>query len=62
MLHEVTVNCPYCGETLDTLVDASGGSQRYIEDCQVCCSPIEFLLEIDAGGELTGLEVRRDDD
>lgn len=62
MLHEVTIDCPYCGEALDTLVDVSGGSQQYIEDCQVCCSPIEFLVEVDAEGDLTGLGVRRDDE
>ncbi len=62
MLHEVTIDCPYCGEALDTLVDVSGGSQQYIEDCQVCCSPIEFLVEVDAEGGLTGLSVRRDDE
>lgn len=62
MLHEITIHCPYCGEALDTLVDASGGSQQYIEDCQVCCSPIEFLLEVDADGDLASLHVRRDDE
>jgi hypothetical protein len=44
------VRCPYCGEALTLTVDASAGSQRYIEDCAVCCRPIEVSLEVDADG------------
>jgi len=62
VLHEARVRCPYCGERLEVLLDLSGGSQHYVEDCQVCCRPIEFYLEVDAGGELAGLTVRRDDE
>ena len=56
------VHCPYCGETFETEVDASGGNQEYIEDCQVCCQPIVFLIEVGANGELTTLETRREND
>ncbi|MGY3266769.1 ribosomal protein S27E [Lysobacter sp. HA35] len=35
MLSTREVECPYCGEPIDLVVDSSGGSQRYIEDCQV---------------------------
>jgi len=43
------VQCPYCGEPFDTAVDSSSGSTSYIEDCPVCCRPIEFRLEIEEG-------------
>lgn len=34
------VSCPYCGETVEVLVDpAGGGTQEYVEDCEVCCQP-----------------------
>jgi hypothetical protein len=62
MLRQEQVTCPYCGETFETSVDASGGSQEYIEDCQVCCRPIVFQIEVDHDGELSGVQVRRDDD
>jgi len=42
-----TVQCPYCGESFETMVDLSGGSTSYIEDCQVCCQPIEFSVEVE---------------
>jgi len=40
------ISCPFCGETFTTFIDISGGSQQYIEDCQVCCRPIELKVTI----------------
>ena len=57
----VTVNCPYCGEAFDTQADASGGSCTYVEDCQVCCQPIEMELHVDEDGGLRELVARRGD-
>jgi hypothetical protein len=48
----VTVRCPYCGESFDTVVDLSAGAFRYVEDCQVCCQPIELAGEVDVDGAL----------
>ena len=56
-----TATCPYCGEDFDTQHDASGGSARYVEDCQVCCQPIEFVLEVDHDGALDQVSVLRGD-
>ena len=53
------VQCPYCGEVFDTVVDLSAGSTSYIEDCQVCCQPIEFRLEVAHDGTLAGLRLGR---
>ena len=47
-LYEKTVQCPYCGESIDVLLDPSVPHQNYIEDCQVCCSPIIFDVTADA--------------
>ena len=46
-LLEVTVQCPYCWEQFSLLIDASVESQEYVEDCEVCCRPIDFAIEID---------------
>lgn len=62
MLESVWLNCPYCGEAFDTDVDCSAGSRRYIEDCPVCCRPIEIGIDVRANGELSGVRVRREDD
>lgn len=52
MLETVTIHCPYCGEGYETVVDLSAGSQKYIEDCAVCCRPIEVTLRVSDEGEL----------
>lgn len=51
MLPMQDIECPYCGETISLVLDASAGAQRYIEDCQVCCRPITVDLEVDAEGK-----------
>ncbi|GAA4936191.1 hypothetical protein GCM10023314_05680 [Algibacter agarivorans] len=33
--------CPYCWETISVLLDSSVFKQSYIEDCEVCCNPIQ---------------------
>jgi Cysteine-rich CPXCG len=48
-LTEHEVSCPFCGERITLLVDASAGAQQYIEDCQVCCRPIQVTVEADDG-------------
>lgn len=47
MLDEAAIRCPYCGEAITLVVDASAGSQRYLEDCQVCCRPIVVGVTVD---------------
>lgn len=55
----VAVLCPYCGERLETRVDVTAGALAYIEDCEVCCRPIEFTIECDDRGALGAVGVRR---
>jgi len=56
-----TLQCPYCGEAFETVVDFSSGSTSYIEDCAICCRPIEFRLEVEHDGTGAGLTVARSD-
>lgn len=44
------IQCPYCWETIEILVDCSVESQEYIEDCEVCCRPIQFGIEVNDEG------------
>jgi Cysteine-rich CPXCG len=55
----VAVQCPYCGERLETRVDLTAEEPSYIEDCQVCCRPIEFTLEREQNGALRAVKVQR---
>ena len=38
------VQCPSCGETIELLIDCSVERQTYIEDCEVCCRPINIVV------------------
>jgi len=37
--------CPYCWEKISFLIDTSIEEDSYIEDCQVCCRPIELVFK-----------------
>ncbi|MFK5986211.1 MAG: CPXCG motif-containing cysteine-rich protein [Pseudomonadota bacterium] len=52
-LQEKRIQCPYCGEKIDIFIDCSVEQQNYIEDCQVCCRPINFNVSIDHYGDLS---------
>ncbi len=39
--------CPYCGQTVSMILDLSARQQRYIEDCEVCCRPIEIRFRVE---------------
>jgi hypothetical protein len=44
-MEEHFYQCPYCWEQVSVLVDVSQSSQTYIEDCEVCCNPIQFHVQ-----------------
>jgi hypothetical protein len=46
---ETDVQCPHCGEVISVLIDTTEDSQSYIEDCSVCCRPIQFFIRCDEG-------------
>ena len=56
-----SIDCPYCGELFEITVDTSVGRQDYIEDCEVCCRPIQFRIRAGANG-LPQIEARREDE
>ncbi|MBI3939394.1 MAG: CPXCG motif-containing cysteine-rich protein [Acidobacteria bacterium] len=43
------IECPHCGEWLEVLIDPSVSWQVYVEDCQVCCRPIEIHVDFGQG-------------
>jgi transcription elongation factor Elf1 len=35
--------CPYCLERISMILDVfEDGEQTYVEDCEVCCNPIQL--------------------
>ena len=40
---EYFFQCPYCWEPISMLVEAGILEQEYVEDCEICCNPIQIL-------------------
>jgi len=55
------ISCPYCGEAIEVMVEVLEESQEYIEDCQVCCRPIVFNVEMAFDGS-PSIYVRSEND
>ena len=41
--------CPLCGARVSVLLDPSVESQTLIEDCEVCCQPLEIKYTVEEG-------------
>jgi len=50
--------CPYCWEEVSILLDKSIANQTFIEDCEVCCNPLEFKVTFN-NGDLTNFTVEQ---
>jgi len=57
-LESMEGRCPCCGSTITLMVDTTAGDACYVEDCPVCCQPIEVRLTIRASGP--GIELFRE--
>jgi hypothetical protein len=52
--------CPFCNEPVTFFVDPSQEEQTYIEDCTVCCRPIEVTAQCEPeSGEILAVSIRR---
>jgi transcription elongation factor Elf1 len=47
--------CPYCWASISMLLDISVTEDQYIEDCEVCCNPIQIDYR-EEDGELAYFE------
>lgn len=61
LLDSHLIGCPYCGEQIEITIDSSAGDQDYIEDCHVCCRPINLSIKVDRDGDCS-VTARSDDD
>lgn len=50
--------CPYCWQQISMLLDPSEAESDYIEDCEVCCRPIELSFRFE-DGILISFEAKR---
>lgn len=51
------IQCPFCGQRFEIVVDTSMGTNRFTTDCEVCCRPMEVVAEC-VPGEILSLDVQ----
>ncbi|MBR9844902.1 MAG: CPXCG motif-containing cysteine-rich protein [Algicola sp.] len=56
-MEEHFFQCPYCWETISMLMDISQAEQSYIEDCEVCCNPIQLTIRTE-NNEISSFEAQ----
>lgn len=52
------VSCPWCAESSSVQVDLADAGQVLVQDCQVCCRPMELRPTLDRRSRLQ-VEARR---
>ena len=55
----VDIQCPFCGQMFEVVIDTSLPRQRFTTDCEVCCRPLEVTAECEAG-EIVSVAARSD--
>lgn len=57
MEEEYHFMCPHCWQTISVMLDLSVSGQTLIQDCEVCCNPLEIEYEV-GEGRVTHAEAR----
>jgi hypothetical protein len=58
LLVPTSIQCPYCLEIFEVLLDTSQEEATLIEDCTVCCRPIEIEYAA-SPGDIESVSVQR---
>ena len=52
-----SIQCPFCGQSFELVVDTNVASQRFTTDCEICCRPFEVVAECEPG-EILSIEAQ----
>lgn len=58
MVVEIEIICPHCGEPFASTADTSQGTYSNVEDCAVCCRPMQVTVECEPG-EVFSIQIER---
>jgi phage terminase large subunit GpA-like protein len=56
LITEAEILCPHCGEEFPLQIDTSQREQSFVEDCTVCCRPIQLTVR-SRPGEIIDLHI-----
>jgi hypothetical protein len=62
LLTNLVDQCPWCGEAIDIAIDCSYGDHSYVEDCSVCCAPIQMDVSFPPTSVEPLVQLRREND
>ncbi len=51
-LQPLLLQCPYCGEEIELVLDGPVVPREMVEDCRICCQPIVVRVTATPGGEM----------
>ncbi|PYI87030.1 MAG: CPXCG motif-containing cysteine-rich protein [Verrucomicrobia bacterium] len=51
------IQCPFCGQRFELVVDTSEPSQQFATDCEICCRPFEVAVQCEPG-EILSLDIQ----
>ena len=51
------IQCPFCGQAFEVVIDTSVAQQVFTTDCEICCRPMEVVAEC-KDGEILSAEAR----
>ncbi|MGD0350573.1 MAG: CPXCG motif-containing cysteine-rich protein [Verrucomicrobiota bacterium] len=43
------IQCPFCSQKFEVVIDTTLPFQRFTTDCEVCCRPFEVIAECEPG-------------
>ena len=44
-----SLQCPFCGQRFDVMLDTSLSEQQFTTDCEICCRPFIVVAECEPG-------------
>ncbi|MEW6055995.1 MAG: CPXCG motif-containing cysteine-rich protein [Bdellovibrionota bacterium] len=59
---EISTQCPYCFSPIVVVCEPFSGTQTYVEDCEVCCKPIQISYRTDEDSNITEFSAKRLDE
>ncbi|MDX1993936.1 MAG: CPXCG motif-containing cysteine-rich protein [bacterium] len=54
--------CPYCWQEISMLLDLTERRAQYVEDCEICCNPIEIRYKVEDHQYVTEFDAKRIDE
>lgn len=51
-----TIQCPFCGQSFELVIDTTAPTQQFTTDCEICCRPFQVTVECEPG-EILSLSV-----